>query len=456
VNGLTPASLEIGKPDRVDDLYGTGMLAGSKDIFIELVRPNEKITGILTIPVLGATVIVNGPFEFTFTLPDATSTTPTPVVADPNNFSPALTPTPLPFDHYFFSGQTLGAGDLLYVAWHGLQSDIYRFTPSMNVDHGLFLTLSGHVSSINVHLDREGIDYLTGIYNKDSNVLDDPHLYTFRFGEPTPRLLTLTPPRLLLPFQLAWSPDGQLLAFNTAPNAPAAMESVGWVDLACRENGECPINIVDDPTGNGIGLSDSAFSPNGKWLAFNGTDSESGASEIYLLPFDQRRPGDLYNLTQSPFYGDGTYSWISEDTLVWMCESGEAMNPTNSLCLKKVTEQTSPPEIIFSFNDWQYFSMAPNGEYFWQVVINRQAEREQQIWLHDRTGASDLLTSAPIFNLDYGKPAFSMDGRYLAYTSTTDSFKTVPETLYVIDTMTEQKIVTYEIGEPVGWLGWVR
>jgi hypothetical protein len=456
VNGLTPAALEIGKPDRVDDLYGTGMLAGSKDIFIELVRPQEKVTGTITIPVVGTTVIVNGPFEFTFTLPDEQSITPTPAVADPNTFSPAPAPTPLPFDHYYFSGQTLEAGDLLYVVWHNLQSDIYRFSPSMNIDHGLFLTLPGHVSSINIHPNRQGLDYLTGIYDKDSNVLDDPHLYTFRFEEPTPRLLALTPPGLLLPFQLAWSADGQLLAFDTAPNAPGAMGSIGWIDLACRENGECPINILDDPTGNGLGLTDLAFSPNGKWLALNASDSESGAGEVYMLPFENHHPGKLYNLSQSRWFADSIYSWISEDTLVWMCDSGNALNPTSSLCLKKVTERTSSSEIIFSFNDWQYFGMAPNGEYFWQVVINRQVEREQQIWLHDRTGASDLLTSAPWINLDYGKPAFSMDGRYLAYTSTTDSFKSEPDTLYVIDTTTKQVIITYALQEPIGWLGWVR
>ena len=214
--------------------------------------------------------------------------------------------------------------------------------------------------------------------------------------------------------------------------------------------------MVDDPTGNGISLLDSAFSPNGKWLAFNGTDAESGASEIYLLPFDRRHPGELYNLTQTPFYGDGTYSWISDDTLVWMCETGEATNPTSSLCLKEATDRTSSPKNIFSFNDWQFFRMSPNGDYFWQIVINRQAEREQQIWLHDRTGASNLLTSAPWINLDYGKPAFSVDGRYLAYTSTTDSFKTLSDTLYLIDTTTKQMIITYALQEPIGWLGWVH
>ena len=42
VNGLTPAALEIGQADCVDDLYGTGMLIGSKDIFIDWCGPMRK------------------------------------------------------------------------------------------------------------------------------------------------------------------------------------------------------------------------------------------------------------------------------------------------------------------------------------------------------------------------------------------------------------------------------
>jgi hypothetical protein len=107
VDGITPDQLELGRPDRVDDLYGGGDFAGSKDIFVELIHGSEKITGVINLPIVSATVIVQGPFEFTFKLSDAPAITPTPLVADPGNFSPAATPTPMSLDSYFYSGQAL-------------------------------------------------------------------------------------------------------------------------------------------------------------------------------------------------------------------------------------------------------------------------------------------------------------------------------------------------------------
>ena len=142
IDGITPASLEIGKPDKVDDLFGSGMLAGSKDIFIELIRPNGKISGVINIPIVGAMVIVDGPFEFTFNLTDASSPAPTPAEADPNIFSPAPTSTPISLDGYLYSGQKLDRGDLLYAVWNGDQTDVYRTIPDNN-QPALFMTLPG-------------------------------------------------------------------------------------------------------------------------------------------------------------------------------------------------------------------------------------------------------------------------------------------------------------------------
>jgi hypothetical protein len=123
-DGITPISFDLGKPDRVDDLYGSGMLEGSKDIFVELIQPNGKITGMLTIPIIRATVRVEGLFEFNFNLINASSPVSTPAEANPNIFSPAPTPTSLPMDNYSYTGETLKSGDLLFTVFSGENSEV--------------------------------------------------------------------------------------------------------------------------------------------------------------------------------------------------------------------------------------------------------------------------------------------------------------------------------------------
>ena len=220
VNGLTPASLEIGKPDRVDDLYGTGMLTGSKDIFVELLRPNGKITGVLTIPVVSANVIVDGPFEFSFALPETVSVTATPIVADPNTFFPAPTPTPLSLDRYAYSDQPLQSGDLLFTVINGDNTDVYAFTPGVDPQPRLFATLPGAVAQMYVHPDRQGLDYLAGSHEiRDGfSYIDHIRLYTLRFAEKTPRLLYNFAPNpanaIGTTVYADWSFDGKYMAFR--------------------------------------------------------------------------------------------------------------------------------------------------------------------------------------------------------------------------------------------------
>ncbi len=108
-DGIPPLMLQMGKPERVDDLYGSGNLNGSKDLFVELIRPlrpQGKISGVLELPIVQATVILSGPFEFTFSLSQMMpQPSPTPAVVNPDNFSPAPTPTPLALDTDRFTGR---------------------------------------------------------------------------------------------------------------------------------------------------------------------------------------------------------------------------------------------------------------------------------------------------------------------------------------------------------------
>jgi hypothetical protein len=240
---------------------------------------------------VSATVIVHGPFEFTFTLADTPAITPTPLVADPNNFSPAPAPTPMSLDSYFYSGQTLQSGDLLYAVWNGTQSDVYRYNPAIGTAPALFMTLPGQVFSINLHTDRKGLDYLAGNYDLDSNMVKNTGLYTLRFSDPQPHLL-----RSSLEGSLswpAWSSDGRLLAFNFQLPGPGEIQPrIGWIDMNCRTSGECPVQVLDAPVEYRLG--NPVFSPQGTWLAINGADTTYGAGEIYLLQFDNNaQPGQV-------------------------------------------------------------------------------------------------------------------------------------------------------------------
>ena len=456
VAGITPFELELGRPDRVDDLYGGGDLGGSQDIHVELIHGGKKITGVLNLPIVRATVMVKGPFEFTFKLSDLPATTATPLVVDPGAFAPAPTPTPLSLDSYSYSGETLQTGDLLYALWNGNQSDLYHINPAGGNAPTLFMTLPGSVSALYLYPDRQGLDYLAGKYNPDTG-MENVQLYTLRFSDSRPHVLHTSPAGSLS--GPTWSADGRLLAFNFQLPDPGEFQShIGWIDMNCRSSGECPVQLLEAPLEDRLG--GPVFSPQGYWLAINGADTTYGAGEIYLLPFDNNaQAGELQNFTHSDHPDDQSAGWIAGNKLVWMCPKDNPNDPVNgipNICLQDIASAASVPQIIFTFNDSFWFGLSSQGNYFWQMVINRNVQREEQIWLNDRKGARTKLSAAPSFDLDSGKPAFSLDERYLAYISADNYDKAdVPQSLHIAATSTGAELAHFENTIPVGWLGWV-
>jgi len=456
VDGLTPDALELGRPARVDDLYGGGALVGGKGLFVELILGGKKITGVLDLPIVSATVIVQGPFTFTFNLSDLPALTPTPLVANPNAFLPAPSPTPMSLDSYAYRVQTLQTGDLLYAAWNGSQSDVYRYTPASGTAPTLFLTLPGRVVSIHLHTDRAGMDYLTGTFNPDM-IVESTALYTLRFSDPRPRLLHTSPEGIIT--YPVWSFDGRLMAFAfQLPDPGELWPRVGWIDMNCRSSGECPVQVLDAPTE--YGLSASAFSPQGYWLALNGVDTTYAAGEIYLLQFDNNaQPGQVQNITNTGGVFDDGPQWIAGNKLAWNCTISDANDPNRDIphiCLQDISSGSASPQKIFTDNDFDFvFGLSSQGNYFWQNVFVRIDPGSYQMWLHDRKGGSRMLSASAWFDQDYGKPAFSLDERYLAYYSESYYDKTVPETLHIAKTATGKELATFENINPVGWMGWV-
>lgn len=463
VKGLTPASLEIGKPDRVDDLYGTGMLMGSKDIFIELVRPHEKVTGVITIPVVGATVIVNGPFEFTFALPEAVSITPTPVpvVADPDTFSPAPTPTPLSLDNYAYSGRPLQSGDLLFTAINGDNTDVYAFTPGVDSQPRLFATFPGAVAQIYIHPDRQGVDYLAGSHKIRDGVsyIDHICLYTLRFADGKPRLLYNFAPNpantIGTTVHADWSFDGKYIAFrDSGENRPGFSDHFGWFDMSCRTSGLCPQHEI--LVNEHLSLSAPIFSPSDYRILFSGADeSETGEPNIFLLDFNPDEPGrqaeNLTNDVSNFSYNLGARSvvWTQDGRLFALCS--EAQDPTPNLFCR-IDPHTLEVEKSQPFSEHlKDYRLSPNEDLVTAVVINHNAPGKGilEIHLFNLNGnAGPALATGRMFDIVEMSPS----EQYLAY---------VPEfaaELNLVDLLSGNttQIYTSAIQWSISWAGWVR
>ena len=460
VNGLTPAALEIGKPDRVDDLYGTGMLMGSKDIFIELVRPQEKVTGVITIPVVGATVIVDGPFEFTFALPGAASISPTPVVADPNTFSPAPTPTPLSLDSYAYSGQPLQSGDLLFTAINGDSTDVYAFTPDIDSQPRLFATLPGAVAQIYIHPDRQGLDYLAGSHEfRDGfSYIDHIRLYSLRFSEKTPRLLYIFAPNpansIGTTVYADWSFDGKYMGFrDTGGNRPGFLERFGWFDMSCRASESCPLHEI--PVNEHWSLFPPVFSPSDYRMLFTGADeSDTGGPNLFLLDFDPTSPStNIIKITSnsSQFADDVGVSpavWAPDGSIFTLCTNRQSTTTMFCSVEPKNGSIVSGASYTEHITDYQ---LSPSGEQVLAVVIDHNAPGKGilEIHLYDLDGnAGPALATGRMFDI----VAMSPSEQYLTY---------VPEyanELDLIDLLSGNttQIYTSAIQWSISWAGWVR
>jgi len=256
-----------------------------------------------------------------------------------------------------------------------------------------------------------------------------------------------------------WSFDGRLMAFAfQLPDPGELWPRVGWIDMNCRGSGECPVQVLDAPAEYRLGAS--AFSPQGYWLALNGVDTTYGAGEIYLLQFDNNaQPGQVQNITNTGLVDDGGPQWIAGNKLAWNCTISDANDPNRdipNICLQNISSGSASPQKIFTNNDFDFvFGLSSQGNYFWQNVFIRIDPGSYQMWLHDRKGGSRMLSASAWFDQDYGKPAFSLDERFLAYFSESYYDKSVPETLHIADTATGKELATFGNINPVGWMGWV-
>lgn len=464
VQGITPLMLEMAKPDRVDDLYGGGMLEGSQDLFVELIRPNGKMTGAFHLPIVGALVAVEGPFEFTFTLPPSQTVTLTPAIAAPQDFSPAPTATPLPLDTFVYHGPTLQTGDLLYTVIRGEQTEVEAFTPANGAAPRPLATLPGAVAQVYLHPDRQGMDYLAGVQTvKDGfTYMDHLRLYTLRFGDPAPRLLysfASNPQNLIgTTVQGEWSWDGRFAVFRL----PSTLPGRGgwryiWLDLSCRGQGDCAAQ--DIPLKPELDLYRAVFAPTDYRILFTGSDySGTGKTDIFLLDFDPQHPQrQPLNLTAGYSVGDGITPavWTAAGEIFIACAETQTDEAT-AFCL------LDPQSGALTFLDamklpqgWRLYGgywVSSAADYLTALLCPENTlwgDTLPELRLFDRTGRelATLITTQNVEAVSFSTPA-----RQAAYVFDEG------EKLELYDILQGSRVRLHESLHPdvISWLGWVR
>lgn len=460
VEGITPVYLEMGKPEKVNDLYGNGMIAGSKDLFVELIRPNGKITGVLTLPIVKAVVVLQGPFKFTFSILRSAPEASTPTVANSSDFFPDPTITSLPFDGYYYSGKFLKTGDLLYAVVEGNKTNVYTFTPDAKEQSMLFATIPGIVYHIYLHPDRRGMDYLTGTQFNGSGLFfyRNARLFTLGFGDANPHLLYTFPQ----PFDQfegnqvssTWSFDGRFMVFQSVlePRPGGLTSEFGWFDMAaCRADGNCVPHKIQMPSN--LDLFNPFFSPKDYRLLFSGTDtSGAGTPDIFLMEFDPINPTTpIVNLTNSPQVEKGRAIWFPDGRILFFCHDySDASKFLDAFC--SIDPETgnidySPQISEHLANYW----VSPSGDRIMGTVIHDQATGKGflNLRLFDLTGrAGPLLASGKILE----GVAMSPSEQYVAFIAGEGN------QLVLTDTTAINSFIVYssDIAGSITWMGWGR
>jgi hypothetical protein len=461
-DGITPLMLQMSKPERVDDLYGSGNLDGSKALFVELIRPQGKISGVLELPIVEATVILAGPFEFTFSLSQmAPQPSPTPEVVNPDTFSPAPTQTPLALDTYQFTGVLPKTGDLLFTIVEGETTGLYTFNPNNPSQPEKIATLPGQVYQVYLHLDRLGIDYLAGEQkiDNDRSYYRGAQLFTLRFANPAPRLLFtfLTGGGSVVGTEYVanWSFDGKIMAYqyyNSQQKPGEPFWKLGWMNMACRESGNCQGQEIQFP--QGLDLYNPQFSPQGYSLMLDGSNSTSGsgASDIFLINFNQKGiPGDVINLSNTDQIDERAPHWSPKTGQVVALCPADPSEAKKAICLYDPISGEQQEGATINLYNPQDYQVFPQGDRAIVENINPDAGGK---------GTFELLllnfdgTVEPVLTTSRWFDGFTLseNGNFLAYSA--DGGKKL--TLITLQTGALTAVYQSEVVGTISWMGWAK
>jgi len=417
-DGVTPYNIDPGRPEGIQDRYGAGNEDGRLSLHIELIQQTglEPINGILDIPLVSASILVQGPFNLSF---DAASVqelpTPQPPVVAESTFEPLPLGDPLPMGAYRYTGRALQSGDLLSITFDGENSTLYAASPSNSFTPEEVAVLPGEVLAVYASPDHQGIDYLTGDHNTQSADVAYRQLYTLRFGDPAPRLLIGQFETSAYFFN--WSFDGRFLAYEVTDDRPGQsfQRYVRILDLSCRISGDCQPFTADTGSQDLFFMS---WSPIDYRLALGGTPAEQkfGADDIFLLTLNpDNHQTTLTNLTQSPTINDwAPAQWTPEgNALLFPCETGKEAVNEYSLCRNNLVK--GEDEVVTGKLPWNMHSIHL-GAGRW--VVDAAVVMENGFFSlrsYDlQTGQESTIVKRSVVGKYQVDTAISADGQWLA------------------------------------------
>lgn len=359
-DGAIPYMIDPGRPKGIQDRYGAGSEDGRLSLRVELIQQtgSEPVNGILNIPLLSASILVQGPFTLTFDAARVQALpTPQPPVVAESTFEPLPLGDPLPMGAYRYTGRALQSGDLLSITFDGENSTLYAASPSNSFTPEEVAVLPGELLAVYAYPDHQGIDYLTGDHNTQSADVAYRQLYTLRFGDSAPRLLIGQFETSAYFFN--WSFDGRFLAYEVTDDNPGQsfQRYVRILDLSCRISGDCQPFTAD--TGS-QGLFLMSWSPVDYRLALGGApaDQKFEVNDIFLMTLNpDSHQTTLTNLTQSPTINDwAPAQWTPEgNALLFPCETGKEAVNEYSLCRNNLV--TGEDKVVTGQLPWNMHSI---------------------------------------------------------------------------------------------------